>query len=126
MLVRELVGGEVVAVGPQTSIDEAAKVMRSNEVSALAVELDHQLLGILTERDLVKALAEGADLGTATAEEWMTEYPDTFGPEMGVSDAAEWMMATGYRHLPIVDDGRTIGMVSIKDVLWAMTAPDGG
>ena len=126
MLVRELVGGEVVAVGPQTSINDAAKIMRSNEVGALAIELDDQLLGILTERDLVRAIASGADLEAAIAEEWMTDYPDTFGPEMGVSDAAEWMMATGYRHLPIVDEGKTIGMVSIKDVLWAMTAPDGG
>jgi CBS domain-containing protein len=52
----------------------------------------------------------------------MTFLPDTFGPELSVEDAADWMLATGYRHLPIVEvSGRVVGMVSIKDVLWALT-----
>jgi CBS domain-containing protein len=52
----------------------------------------------------------------------MTALPDTFGPEMLVEDAADWMLATGYRHLPVVDEvGAVLGMVSIKDVLWAVT-----
>ncbi len=49
--------------------------------------------------------------------------PDAFSPEMNVEDAANWMLATGYQHLPVVDVGVVIGMVSIKDVLWAMTEP---
>lgn len=53
----------------------------------------------------------------------MTEYPDSFSPDMEVADAADWMLAKGYRHLPIVDGEDLIGVVSIKDILWAVTDP---
>jgi CBS domain-containing protein len=51
----------------------------------------------------------------------MTEYPDSFDPEMAIGEAAEWMLATGFRHLPVVDGGAVVGVISIKDVLWAVT-----
>jgi CBS domain-containing protein len=47
-------------------------------------------------------------------------YPDSFSPEMDVREAAEWMLAAGYRHLPVVEERRLIGMASIKDILWAL------
>jgi CBS domain-containing protein len=51
----------------------------------------------------------------------MTSYPESFTPEMSVEEAAEWMVVTGFRHLPIVDGGELLGVISIKDVLWALT-----
>ncbi len=124
MTIRELVGGAVVAMSPTDSVRKAAELMKEAEVGSIAVNVDGALEGILTERDVLNAVAEFADLDRDPISKWMTALPDTFGPEMGVEDAADWMLATGYRHLPVVDEvGGLLGMVSIKDVLWALTDP---
>lgn len=121
MTVRDLVAGDVVWVAPEATLREGAEMMVSTEVGSVAVEVDGALEGIFTERDLLRAVAEGADLDTEPISTWMTEYPDSFDPEMGVEEAAEWMLATGFRHLPVVDGGDVVGVISIKDVLWALT-----
>ena len=121
MTVRDLVAGDVVWVAPEATLRKGAEMMVSTEVGSVAVEVDGALEGIFTERDLLRAVAEGADLDTEPISTWMTEYPDSFDPEMGVEDAAEWMLATGFRHLPVVDGGDVVGVISIKDVLWAVT-----
>ena len=124
MTIRELVGGSVVAMQPSDSVRKAAELMKEAEVGSIAVEVDDALEGILTERDVLNAVADFADLDRDSISKWMTALPDTFGPEMSVEDAADWMLATGYRHLPVVDEvGTLLGMVSIKDVLWALTDP---
>ena len=121
MTVRDLVAGDVVWVAPEATLRKGAEMMVSTEVGSVAVEVDGALEGIFTERDLLRAVAEGADLDTEPISTWMTEYPDSFDPEMGVEEAAEWMLATGFRHLPVVDGGDVVGVISIKDVLWALT-----
>ena len=121
MTVRDLVAGDVVWVAPEATLREGAERMVSTEVGSVAVEVDGALEGIFTERDLLRAVAEGADLDTEPISTWMTEYPDSFHPEMDVEEAAEWMLATGFRHLPVVDGGDVVGVISIKDVLWALT-----
>jgi CBS domain-containing protein len=121
MQVRELVGGDVVWVSPDTTLRQAAETMMATEVGSVAVEVDGALEGILTERDLLRAVANDADLDRDIASNWMTEYPDSFGPEMEVEEAAAWMLATGFRHLPVVDGDAVLGVISIKDVLWAVT-----
>jgi CBS domain-containing protein len=100
---------------------EAIRLMAARDVGALAVEHDGALSGILTERDVIRACADGADLDATTVDEWMTEDPDSLEPDVAVEDAADWMLAAGYRHLPVVDGREIVGMVSIKDVLWALT-----
>jgi CBS domain-containing protein len=50
----------------------------------------------------------------------MTPDPDTVGPEISVDEVAQWMLAAGYRHLPVMEDGELLGIASIKDVLWAL------
>lgn len=124
MTIRELVGGSVVEMTPTDSVRKAAELMKEAEVGSVAVVVDDALEGILTERDILNAVAQFADLDRDSISNWMTSLPDTFGPEMLVDDAADWMLATGYRHLPVVDElGSVLGMVSIKDVLWALTDP---
>lgn len=123
MRVRELVSGEVVWVAPEETVRNAAQTMRDTQVGSVAVEVDGALEGIFTERDILNAVADGADLDREPVSSWMTEYPDSFGPEMSVEEAANWMLATGYRHLPVLDGDRVLGVVSIKDVLWAVTEP---
>jgi CBS domain-containing protein len=123
MTVRELVGGEVIWVSPDASVRSAAMSMKSNGVGSVAVEVDGALEGILTERDVLDAVAGGADLDLARVDQWMTAYPDSIDPDMSVDEAAQWMLASGYRHIPVVDGPHILGMISIKDVLWAMTEP---
>jgi len=123
MTVRELVGGEVIWVAPEATIRVAAAMMKSNGVGSLAVEVDGALEGIFTERDLLDAVAADADLDQTRVDAWMTAYPDSIDPDMSVPEAADWMLASGYRHIPVVDGSRILGMISIKDVLWAMTEP---
>lgn len=121
MTVQELIGGEVVSTQPKRAMREAIRIMTAQGVGALVVEHDGVLSGILSERDVIRACAEDADLDATTVDEWMTEDPDSLEPDVSVEDAAEWMLAAGYRHLPVVEGTRIVGMVSIKDVLWALT-----
>jgi CBS domain-containing protein len=98
--------------------------MHEREVGSVAVVVDDALEGILTERDILRAVAKGLEFDDEVVSSHMTLLPDTFGPELSVQDAADWMLATGYRHLPVVEtSGRVFGMVSIKDILWALTDP---
>jgi CBS domain-containing protein len=102
---------------------DAARTLSANEVGALAVVREGQLIGILSERDIIRACAQGTDLDDTGTDEWMTREPDSLAPDMTVAAAAGWMLAAGYRHLPVVDGADLIGMVSIKDILWALTEP---
>lgn len=123
MTVRELIGDDVVWTSAKTSLRDAAHSMRANLVGSLAVGESEILTGIITERDLVKACAESADFDEEAVEDWMSKYPDSLSPETSVEEAAMWMAAAGYRHLPIVEGIHVLGVVSIKDILWALTEP---
>ncbi len=92
----------------------AARHMRSHSVSAVLVtEGDAKLVGIFTERDAIsRVLAEGRDAVATTLAEVMTDNPDTISPEAGVDEIVRLMQAAQCRHLPIVQDGKVIGMVS--------------
>lgn len=123
MTVRELVGGEVVAIEPMATLREATHLMTEREVGALAVSRAGRLIGILTERDVLRACSDEVDLDEGTVESRMTEDPDSLEPDMTVEAAADWMLAAGYRHLPVLDGVNLVGMVSIKDILWGLTEP---
>ncbi len=125
MEVRELLSGEVMTVSARDPVRSGAISMKEADIGSLAVIEDEELAGILTERDVLRAVASGADMDSEPISKWMTEYPDSFSPDMEVTDAADWMLAKGYRHLPIVDGEALIGIVSIKDILWAVTDPNG-
>ena len=123
MIVQELIGGQAVSVEPTATLRDAVKQMTGSEVGALVVQKDSQIVGIITERDILGACAEDVDLAAVPVADWMTRDPDSLGPEMTVAAAADWMLAAGYRHLPVVDGTEIMGMVSIKDILWGLTEP---
>lgn len=123
MEVRGLVGGVVETAGMRTSLREASQLMDELGIGSLAIVVDGRLRGIVTERDVMRAVARGADAHIEIVEDWMTPDPDTVPSDMDVDEAAAWMLATGYRHLPVMEDGRLLGIASIKDVLWAVTNP---
>ena len=83
-----------------------------------------KLLGLITERDLVRAMANGADLDQVTVSSFMSRDPDLFSPEFDVWEAAEWLAESGYRHLPVVEDGALLGIVSVRDLLLALVEND--
>ena len=120
MKLGALVGGRAEVIGTEATIEDAAKAMVDAGIGALAVVHGRELAGILTERDLVRVIHDDADPADELVEDWMTEGPDTFAPDVEVTEAAAWMLETRYRHMPVMDDGELMGIVSIRDVLWAM------
>ncbi len=120
MQVRSLVGGTARLCGPTTTLSEAARAMIAEGTGSLGVVDGGRLAGILTERDVLRAVAKGTDLDAAPVAAWMTPDPDTVGPDVPVEEVAEWMLAAGYRHVPVMEGGELLGIASIKDVLWAM------
>ncbi|MDJ0954485.1 MAG: CBS domain-containing protein [Acidimicrobiia bacterium] len=121
MRLHALVGGTTEIIGPEGTLSDAAESMADHEVDYVIVIDNRELVGILTERDLVLAVAEGVDLGAALVEEWMSEAPDTFKPDVTVSEAVAWLLETGYRHLPVMAEEELLGVVTIRDLMWALT-----
>ena len=119
MRVEALVSGESDVVGPETALGDAAQVLISRSIGALAVVDGRRVVGILTDRDVVRAVAEGARLEDQVTT-GMTDSPDTVPPEVSVAEAADWLLETGYRHLPVTIGEELLGIVDIRDVLWAL------
>lgn len=119
MNMSELVAGAIVTAPPGLKLIDVAKLMEAEGVGSVAVvDEDDDFIGIVTDRDIVHAVARSEQ--DATAGETMTRAPDTIEIDTEISDAVAWMNATGYRHLPVTDNGTLVGMVSIKDLLWAI------
>ena len=120
MRLGDLVGDAPYVCGPDTTLVEAAAAMEGSDLGSLAVVEGMELLGLVTERDIRRAVAAGTDLETAVSAV-MSDDPDTFDPDLDVWDAATWIAESGYRHLPVVDDdGSLLGVVSIRDLLKAL------
>ena len=109
----------VVSIGPNASVREAAGVMtRANCGSVLIMSPPATLLGIVTERDLMtRVLAKGLDPERTTTHDIMTPNPTCVPPETLVSDAVVIMLERGFRHLPIVQGQRILGVFSLRDAL---------
>jgi CBS domain-containing protein len=107
---------EVLTVEPSDTIGEAAEKMTAAEVGAVVVSDFGRMIGIFTERDLMRAVAGRVHSSEARVREWMTPDPVTMPPNASVKDAGETMIARGFRHIPVVEGERAIGIVSIRDV----------
>ena len=109
------------------SLRAAAERMWRNQTGSLLVMDGDQLTGIITERDLLRAVARGVDLRAATVDEVMTVDVFTVPPDMSLREAAREMASRWIRHLPVVEDGRLLGVVSMRDVtgIFAALAPGG-
>jgi CBS domain-containing protein len=91
---------------------------------SLGVVEGTHLVGLVTERDIVRAVAGGIDPDTTTVSAVMSAEPDVFSPENDVWEAAEWLAEAGYRHLPVIEDGLLLGIVSVRDLLVAIVADE--
>lgn len=119
MRLAALVGGEAEIVGPEATLSDVAKVMEDRQVGAVAVVERSDLVGICTDRDLAMALGRGCGPEDPVSI-CMTEAPDVVDPDVPVSEAAAWMLETGYRHLPVMADGELLGIIDVRDLLWAL------
>lgn len=106
------------AIGPKTSIVSAAKTMRQARVGSLMVKKGKQLIGIVTDTDIVRrAVATGKPLGKLTVDKVMTTPLCTIEGSQPVDDAQEMMGDLGVRHLAVTNGGAIVGVVSVRDVM---------
>lgn len=99
-----------------TLLTEAAETMVRRWVGAILVLEASDLVGILTERDVLRAVAAGY-APDARVEQWMTRSPDTIGPSEQLELAAVLMHHGGFRHLPVEEDGQLVGILSLRDLM---------
>jgi CBS domain-containing protein len=117
----EIMRTDFVTVAPEDTIGESAQKMVDAGRGAAIVSDFGRVVGILTERDLLKAVAARTHSSEARVREWMTANPITADESMSTDDAAKVMLDNGFRHLPVVDGERPIGIVSMRAVLRATT-----
>ena len=121
MNLGDLLGDTPFVCGPETTVAEAARVMDESDIGSLAVVEGAELLGLVTEKDVCRTVAGGADAVVQQVSDVMSSDPDTFDPDLDVWDAAAWIGESRYRHLPVVDDrGSLQGVVSVRDLLKAL------
>jgi len=113
--VADLMVKDVLTVEPSDTIGEAAEKMNASNVGAVVVMEDMvRIVGIVTERDLLRAVASRARAAEARVRQWMTPNPVTISPDLEIEEAAKIMFDNNFRHLPVVKDGRALGIVSLR------------
>jgi CBS domain-containing protein len=118
-------GGEVVGVLPETTVKEAANVMRRAKIGALLIIREDRLLGIVTERDILnKVVAEGLSADNVQVSEIMTKDVVVISPGRSVRDAMRIVTSKHLRHLPVVGDGRLVGVLSAGDLTRSIVAEE--
>lgn len=119
----ELVKPNFIVVAPEDTLGEVAERMTSENVGAVIVKDHGRLIGILTERDMLRAMAARVHTSDARVRQWMTADPITAAPDMSLEDAAQVMLENGFRHLPVVDGTNVLGVVSLRRVLGGRRRP---
>jgi len=117
MKVREIMSTEIKKATPDNTLNDIAAMMRDEDVGALPVVQDGEVRGIVTDRDIVvRAIAEGKEPSTTTVQEVLSEDLESVEPDDDVEEAADLMASHQIRRLPVVEDGKLIGMVSLGDI----------
>jgi CBS domain-containing protein len=109
---------DVVSAPATTTVLAAAQLMKQRKVGAVLVIDGERLVGIFTERDaLFRVVADGRDATHTQLSEVMTRSPQTLHPDKSFAEALHIMHQSGFRHVPVVEDGRAVGMISARDAL---------
>jgi CBS domain-containing protein len=113
---REFMTRDVLSVAPEDTLGHSAERMVERGAGSAVVTDYGRLIGILTERDVLRAVAGRVHSSEATVREWMTPDPVTVSQDATAEEAAQIMLEKDFRHLPVVEGERAIGVVSIRDV----------
>lgn len=111
-----LTGRELVRIGPEATVREAARLMTEQACGSVLVMEGERLLGIFTERDALQSVLAAGREPTTPITEVMVRDPDTINADSPVADALRMMDEFHYWHLPVVRDGKVIGVVSLRDL----------
>jgi CBS domain-containing protein len=122
--VADLMTQDVVTVAPEDTLGEAAAKMTEKGIGAVVVSDFGRMIGILSERDIMRAVADRIHSSEARVREWMTADPVTLTRDASPQEAAKIMLENRFRHIPIVEDEHTVGIVSIRDVARRSTEED--
>ena len=122
MRVADVMTPASVTDSPADTIRSAAERMRRQQTGSLVVMDGDRMVGIITERDVLKAVAQGADVERTTVGQYMTREVVTTHPDEALRDAARTMAAHWIRHLPVAADSRIVGMLSMRDVTGVFAA----
>jgi CBS domain-containing protein len=114
--IREVMCTDLVTVAPTATVAEAATVMGTAQVGSAMVMEGGTLVGIFTERDVLRAVGSEFDAEHHAVSEFMTADPHTARPDEDTHDALAAMLAFGFRHLPVVEGATVIGVVSMRDL----------
>ena len=114
---------EFIVVAPEDTLGEVAERMTALNVGSVVVKDFGKLIGILTERDLLKAMAARVHSSEARVRQFMTENPITAPPEMDCEEAERIMLEKGFRHLPVMEGEDVVGVVSLRRVVAATKTP---
>ena len=128
MQVGEIMHTDVKTAAAEDTFADVAKVMRTNGISSVVVLDGKKLTGIVTERDIVNLVAAGGDPHSVKVAHGMTRRDiETVSPKTDIAEACEHMVIRNIRHLPVMDRGRIVGIVSIRDLTkWAAEELAGG
>jgi CBS domain-containing protein len=128
MQVADIMNTDVKTANAEDTFADVAKTMRTQGISSVVVLDGKKLAGIVTERDIVNLVAAGGDPQTVRVMHGMTRRDlETIGPRTDLSDAAEHMVSRNIRHLPVLDRGKVVGIISIRDLTrWAADELSGG
>jgi len=127
MQVSDIMHRDVVTVSTQNTYAYAAGVLKEHRISSVVVLDGDKPVGIVTERDMVHVVAEGSNPASVRVGQHMTTDLATADPRTDVADAARLMAQRGIRHLPVLDHGVLVGIISIRDLTtWAVEELTGG
>jgi CBS domain-containing protein len=124
-IVREIMSSKLVSVEPAATVAEAATVMGERHVGSALVMEGGALVGIFTERDIVRALSQDFDAPGHPVSHWMTREPKTIVADASVEEALDIMLSGGFRHIPVVEDRGVVGVISMRDVSKASVERSG-
>jgi len=117
MLVRDVMKKEVITAGPEITLREASKVMAKHGIGSIVIIKDDKIVGLINERNVLVAVAQGKDADLVTVEEIMIKKVATIEPGEKIEDAVNVMIENQIKKLPVIDGDKLIGIITASDII---------